>query len=95
MEALTEIHSHMVRSPPPIEWPPPTPSAGRTPARSAGSGGGLLSPRSNDSSDGLEMDYPSGNYYTRYVHTSTTYERSKYRKIVCILPEIAFYLQCY
>ena len=73
MEALTEIHSHMVRSPPPIEWPPPTtPShaaaAGRTPAKSAGGGsggGGLLSPRSNDSSDGLEMDYPSGNYYTR------------------------------
>ena len=70
MEALTEIHSHMVRSPPPIEWPPTTPShaaaaMGRTPAKSAGGGGGLLSPRSNDSSDGLEMDYPSGNYYTR------------------------------
>ena len=69
MEALTEIHSHMVRSPPPIEWPPTTPShaaaAGRTPAKTAGGGGGLLSPRSNDSSDGLEMDYPSGNYYTR------------------------------
>ena len=68
MEALTEIHSHMVRSPPPIEWPPPTTPShaaaamGRTPAKSAG---GLLSPRSNDSSDGLEMDYPSGNYYTR------------------------------
>ena len=72
MEALTEIHSHMVRSPPPIEWPPTTPchaAAGRTPAKTAGGGsgggGGLLSPRSNDSSDGLEMDYPSGNYYTR------------------------------
>ena len=64
MEALTEIHSHMVRSPPPIEWPP-TPCAGRTPAKTALGGGGLLSPRSNDSSDGLEMDYPSSNYYTR------------------------------
>ena len=62
MEALTEIHSHLVRSPPPIEWPS-TPGGGG--GRGTKGGGGLLSPRSNDSSDGLEMDYPPGNYYTR------------------------------
>ena len=60
--ALEEVHSHLVRSPPPVTWP----------ERAF-----PLSPRSNgtfspDSSDGMELDYggpasgsSSSNYYTR------------------------------
>ena len=62
--SLSEIHTHLVRSPPPVTWPwPPSPPGG-------GGGGQMnqssLSPRSNgtfspDSSDGMEMmvDNPS------------------------------------
>ena len=58
---LSEIHDHMIRSPPPVHWP------------SSDKGAFPLSPRSNgtfspDSSDGLDLDYGggnSGNYYTR------------------------------
>ncbi len=58
VEAISELHSHMVRSPPPIDWP----------LTATGPTGFPASPRSNDSSDGLEhMEYNSLNYYTRCV----------------------------
>jgi len=55
-ESITELHSHLVRSPPPVHWPSKTMEFDSSNDWSVGQSGRAFSPESGDRSDGMETE---------------------------------------